>query len=404
MEFVQGRRLEDVWFGLDMADGVRKQAVLTKRREAILRNVAGAMLQLGRYEFERGGAPCFDRVDGELVGAGPLRELDVQAMVDRWFLDEDCDTAPVYRGVGPWEDTGGMYTAWLDAYPPANESEKGVDELLRLLLKHVREPTSCRPQSGFPSSPPSGPSRKGSRMGRTQAAKEEPKTTKTNVKKFVLTHSDLSMRHILLAEDGTTIKAILGWDCAQAAPRSLGNEALPRWLARDFDPFVWAWRPPPDVCRVGHIPPECNRFEDPPWVLRELRGYYTRIIRELKLEGNGTQRGMDTTQGGYASNAGDGNREGFDADVDVDVDVDITKQSLLTLTLDAAIRDPRRRTAALRRLLEKCSRSFEELDFGFFIDNLGNGYEIDSMRLRCLANNVRELVDKGFVKGARGVL
>ena len=42
--------------------------------------------------------------------------------------------------------------------------------------------------------------------------------------------SYLSMRHILLADDGTTIKAILGWDGARAAPRSLGNESLPRWL------------------------------------------------------------------------------------------------------------------------------------------------------------------------------
>lgn len=200
------------------------------------------------------------------------------------------------------------------------------------------------------------------------------------MKRFVLAHPDLSMRHIILAEDGTTIKAILGWDGARAAPRSLGNEALPRWLVRDFNPFVWRWRPPVDFWRLDHVPPEGNRCEDPPWVLGELRRYYVRVMGELK-------RGRGETQ--------DGVRSGDDVD-----DINITKQSLLALTLDAAIQDPRCRIAVLRRVMEKFSRSFEELDFDFFVDALGEGFEIDSFRLKYLANNLRELVDKGFVKGA----
>jgi hypothetical protein len=267
--------------------------------------------------------------------------------------------------------------------------------LLRLLLSHVREPGASKSR-GTLSSPSlsSGFPRGVSRSDRVRPVEERT----TNRKRFVLTHADLSMRHILLDEDGTTIRAILGWDGARAAPRSLGNEALPRWLVRDFDPFVWRWRPAADFWRVGHIPPEGNRFEDPPWTLAELRKYYARVVQELKRKRK--RRREEGVQGGTgalerrdaASDTADRNGE--------DDSVDITKQSLLTLTLDAAIRDPRRRTAALRRVMEKCSRSFEELDFDFFVDTLGGGYEIDSMKLECLANNLRELVNEGFVKGA----
>jgi hypothetical protein len=366
MEFVQGRRLEDIWFDQDVGGGVNPY-VLRERREKILRNVADAMLQLGRYDFDQGGAPLFDQKHGNLVGTRSLRELDIQAMVDRWFADEaGGNTSPVYAGVGPWDNTTAMYTAMLDAYPPVTVTERGMDELLRLLISHVRESGRPRPRA-WPSSSPRGVSKTEKEM------KEEERKKKEGEKTFVLTHPDLSMRNILLAEDGTTIKAILGWDGVRATPRSLGNEALPRWLVRDFNPFAWRWQPAADFWRRNHVQPEGNRFEDPPWVLQELREYYANTVRVLKRK-SGTSHD--------------------------DEDVDLTRQSLLTLTLDAAIRDPRCRIAALRRVMEKCSRSFEELNFDMFVDTLGEGYKVDASKLKCLANNIRELIDKGFVKGA----
>ncbi|KAF2970928.1 hypothetical protein GQX73_g2642 [Xylaria multiplex] len=377
MEFVQGRRFEEVWFSREGGD-----VVCQARREEILRNVARIMLKLGKFEFDTGGALVFDRSHGELVrtATGPLFEKDVKAMVLRWFVDEECEYTPLYCRTGPWERTNDMYTALLDAWPPDTVSERGIDALLRLLLGLVREPGERRPST---ERCPSGIGAR--RKGNMEASR---------IKRFVLTHPNLSMRHILLAEDGTTIKAIFGWDGARAAPRSIGNEALPRWLVRDFDPFVWRWKPGVDFWRPDHAPPECNRFEDPPWVLRELRGFYASVMGELKRGKRRRERRRVRKK-----------QEGTDAiRVEAvggeDVDVDITKQSLLTLTLDTAIRDPRCRTAALRRVLEKCSRSFEELDFDLFVDTLGKGFEIDTLVSRSLANNVRELLDKGFVKGA----
>jgi len=358
MEFIQGRRLEDVWFGLDDggADIHANAQALKKRRETILRNVAEAMLQLGRYEFNRGGAVSFDAKHGHLVGVQALREPDVQAMVHRWFLDEECRNIPLYRPVGPWDTTTAAYTAMLDVHPPTTVAERGVDELLRLLVSYVREPVPFH------------------------GAKE----------RFVLTHPDLSLRNVILADDGTTIKALLGWDGARAVPRSLGNEALPRWLARDFNPFLWRWQPAAELWRGLCVPTEANQSEDSPWVLRELRDYYADTITELKA--TGTSRG-EVRRGERKKKKSYGREDVFSG-------VDITRQSLLTLTLDAAIRDPRCRSSVLRRVLEKCSRRFEELDFERFVGELGEGHKMDAVRLKCLADNIGELVDTGFVKGA----
>ncbi|KAI0908335.1 hypothetical protein F4823DRAFT_640228 [Ustulina deusta] len=323
MEFVEGWRLEDVWFGGDGGGGDVNVDVdgraRRERREKILRNVAGVVLELGRHEFESGGALVFDR----------------RPMAVRWSADEDCPSTPLYRPTGPWDRPRDMYTALLDAWPPATVSERGVDELLRLLLGLVREPGTAR-------SPLEGSLRgisdiRGMGMGEG-GVKMKMKKKKG---KFVLTHPDLSMRHILLAEDGTTIKAVLGWDGARAAPRSFGGGR-----ARERE--------------TGRA--------------------------EKRQEGKRMFGGEDVDEAGQEKCEG--------------ADVDVTKQSLLTLTLDAAIRDPRCRTAALRRLLEKCSRPFEELDFDFFVDSLGEGYGIDPLKLKCLANNVKELVVEGFVKGA----
>ncbi|KAI1495942.1 hypothetical protein F5X99DRAFT_94794 [Biscogniauxia marginata] len=394
MEYVQGRRLEDVWFDTTDQDD---EALIMEKRARILEHVAKAMVQLGQYEFDSGGMPLFDG-EGVLVGTGPLRELDVQTMIACWFANEDCERTPVYRGVGPWNEPEDMYTAMLDEYTPVTETGEGVDKLLRLLIRLVREPRAELRTTV-----------------KTTARRTQQERGKG--KKFVLAHPDLSMRNIIIADDGS-VKAILGWDGARAAPRSLGNEALPRWLVRDFNPFVWRWQPAPDFWRRDHVPPECNRFEDAPWTLRELRGRYVQIIARLKGEKrSGRRTAQESGDGGERreSNSGQGDDDGVDVlvglegEVEVNFgegkgekkdEVNVTKQSLLALTLDAAVRDPRCRIAALRRVLEKCSRSFEEFDFNHFVETLGDGRQVDGYRLKCLGRNIAELVDKGFVRGA----
>ncbi|KAI2779857.1 hypothetical protein F4815DRAFT_493743 [Daldinia loculata] len=342
MEYVTGLTLDQVWFGGDGEKGIR--AIRSK----VLKNLARAVLELGKYEFKHGGAPVFDR-NGMLIGVGPSKELDIQAMINRWFDNEDCERIPLYTAVGPFGNARGMYTTLLDQYPCDTEANTGVDKLLRLLVSLLREPS--RPRSI---------------KGKERASQHK--------KGFVLAHSDLSMRHIIVSKEGD-IKAIVGWDGAHIAPRSLGNEAFPPWLVRDFNTFAWRWRPSPVLWRGkgAYEEPEENRYEDAPWILKELRDEYVGVIRALK-----EKRG----------------------DIEGSVDMDVTKQSLLALSLRTAARDPRCRAAILRRILEKCSRPSEEFDFDRIVDVLGDGGHLNGYTLKCLEMNFRELVDRGYVRGA----
>ncbi|KAI0595236.1 hypothetical protein F4775DRAFT_605159 [Biscogniauxia sp. FL1348] len=399
MEYVRGRRLEDVWFDLAAAGG--DEAALADRRAHILENVARAVLPLRQYEFDRGGAPVFDG-EGNLApdAVGPLRELDVQAMIDAWFADgeEGGERTPAYRGVGPWDDPHEAYTAMLDAYPPVSEAGEGVDRLLRLLVSYVREPTGADSPASSPPSFPTSSGRDGSGGGGKRKSKNK---SQGGRRRFVLAHPDLSMRNIILADDDLSVRAILGWDGARAAPRSLGPEALPRWLTRDFNPYVWRWRPGRTALGVGGKAggeeqegggedEESNRFEDPPWTLRELRNKYVDIVGRVKAE----------EDGGEGEGEGERERDGEEGEINV------TRQSLLALTLDVAARDPRCRAAALRRILDKVSRGpsaspLEDFDFDELVGMLSDrNRQLNGYRLKCLGRNVRELVVKGFVRGA----
>ncbi|KAF3065004.1 hypothetical protein GL218_02335 [Daldinia childiae] len=212
MEYVTGLTLDQVWFHGDDEKGIR---VI---RSKVLQNLARAVLELGKYEFKHGGAPVFDS-NGMLTDVGPSRELDIQAMINRWLDNEDCERVPLYTAVGPFGNAKEMYTSLLDQYPCDTEANIGVDKLLRLLVNLVSEPSKPR-----------------STKGKEKASQHK--------KGFVLTHPDLSMRHIIVSKEGD-IKAIVGWDGVHVAPRSLGNETFPPWLVRDFNTFAWRWRPSP---------------------------------------------------------------------------------------------------------------------------------------------------------------
>ncbi|KAH9888655.1 hypothetical protein F4778DRAFT_402501 [Xylariomycetidae sp. FL2044] len=390
MEYVEGKKAVDVWFDGGKQPGARHEKVLQEKRRRILEGVASTMLKLGKFEFEQGGLPIFDEAGALLSQAAPMRELDTQRMIARWFADEECGSLALYARVGPFGDPAHMYTAMLDMplHADPDESADGVDGLLRLLIEQVREPVERHRWSA--------------RDGGGAGKKKKP---------FVLTHPDLSLRNIIVDEDGS-VKAILGWDSVRAAPRSMGNEAFPRWLVRDYNPFLWRWRPAPDFWRRGHKAPEENRFEDPPWVLRELRETYVKILGKLKAEESArptrlSQLGRSDGSDGSRREDAEG-KEGpsagrswkRDNDVADAGGLNITMQSLLTLSLDAAVRDPRCRVAVLRRILEKCSPAYEELSFDGIVEKLGRGEELDGYRLMRLQRSVRELGSRGFVKGA----
>ncbi|OTA56856.1 hypothetical protein K449DRAFT_399248 [Hypoxylon sp. EC38] len=366
MEFIDGYPLDEVWFGLDGGEGEDKD----KDKGLGQGHAAAGQIRVR----ERRGARVRRR--RALVGVGPRRELDVQAMMDRWLGDEDCERTPVYAGIGPFAEPEEGYTALLDLYPCDAEANTGVDRLLRMLVHFIREPYSA---------PKSSSSSSSSSYNSEGLEKGKAKDKGRQEMGFVLTHPGLNMRDVIVSERGD-VKGILGWDGVRVAPRSLGNEALPSWLVRDFNPFVWRWKPAPEFWTItrGSDRQEGSEGgcrEDAPWVLRGLRDEYADIVGELKRE----RRSRDG---------------GLSADADGDVEVNVTKQSLLALSLDAAVKDPRCRTAVLRRILEKCSRMSEEFDFDGIVEVLGRGGYLDGYKLKCLERNFRELVERGYVRGA----
>ncbi|RYP35136.1 hypothetical protein DL767_003913 [Monosporascus sp. MG133] len=382
MEFVEGIRRDAYWFaGTDAGAHGKTHASYSEdrvklRRRRVLHSLARTMLRLGACGTEQGGGPVIDEAAWRVLpgAAAPAHHLDVGAMVGRW-LDRsggrgaEDEHTPVYAAVWPHDDPREAYAAPLDRYPPTTEAARGVDALLRLLIGMLREP------------------------GRAGAA--EGAGGRAGTPPFVLAHPDLQLRHVIVSEDGE-VAGIVGWDGVRAVPRSVGNEALPRWLVRDFNPFVYGWRPTAAAAGLGlgpvaasDAPGEGGRSgsypEDPPWVLAELRDAYVDIVGRLKRDKAASATGV----------RGAATRAVYQRDIDV------TRQSLLALSLDEAVRDPRCRGAVLRRVLEKCSARFEEpLEYEYFVDVLGCGHRPDRCKVRRLARNFAELAERGFVRGA----
>ena len=57
---------------------------------------------------------------------------------------------------------------------------------------------------------------------------------------LVLVYPDFGMQNTLVAEDGT-LTGIIDWDWVAAVPRSVGNQKLPDFIIRDYDPEDYNW-------------------------------------------------------------------------------------------------------------------------------------------------------------------
>ena len=355
------------------------------------------------------------------TAAASARTLDVQAMLDRWFESDNGglgtgdesdarrkdvggpERTPIYTVVPPHKEPRDAYLSPLDGYPPQTEAARGVHELLRLLVGMLREPSEVQGGEEQHDDDTSD--------GRESEPEAE---TGSRPKPFVFTHPDLQLRHVIVSDEGE-VRGIVGWDGARTAPRSLGNEALPRWLVRDLNPFAYRWMPavstsvalggaevvrtaPPSRDSEGGAEGRGKGQEDPPWVLAELRRMYVAIVAELKDEGT-QEDGLEApVDGGCGWDGEPGSilaREECKTAAAF-----VAKQSLLALVLEEACRDPRARNAILRQVLARCSRRFETLDYDHLVGALGRGEDPDGYMVRCLRGGMRELVDKGSVKGA----
>jgi hypothetical protein len=234
MSFIPGKILYDCWFDMKISKEERMAC-----RTRALEGIASAMAELGRFSFSTGGALTFDQ-DGNVIGPGPIRLVDNQAMLKR--LDEedhDEDETALYFEAGHFPDTKSYYFLALDrAKEPEQHLERSMHKLLRMFLSWIPE---------------------------------------TQNPKFVLAHPDFDIQNVLVAEDGT-LQGLIDWDGVAAVPRPVGNERYPSWLTRDWDLAMYAWT---EDMEKG-IEPD-GLWEDSPDTLASHRKEYNDLMQRHNL-------------------------------------------------------------------------------------------------------------------------
>lgn len=235
--FISGIPLYDVWFGHRL-NGASPDTTHLRRVRA-LESIASAMVQLDRFSFRIGGCLLFGS-DGNLSDIGPMRRVDYEAMLDRWFVHKDPDDDPIYIEHAASSDPKAYYTFMLDLHPEQNPVPKGLAMLLRQLMSWIPEPSRMDP--------------------------------------FVLTHLDFDIQNIIVSEEGE-LRGIIDWDGVAAVPRTLGNERYPGWLTRDWDPAMYGYK---ESMEDG-VEPE-GVWEDSPECLSYYRGIYDGIMARHRTE------------------------------------------------------------------------------------------------------------------------
>lgn len=211
MEFIDGRRLIDVWH-----DRESPKEVVQARRTRCLQDIAAAYHQLGKYTFNEDGPLRFDDQD-RLIGVVPVKE-------------------------DPFSGLKAAFTYHLDRW--------GKDEFIlqNELLKLLRMFADWTPES-------------------------------IAGKSFVMTHPNRNIFNFIVSDDGS-VRAILDWHSTLARPPSVGNEAYPLWLMRDWDPTIYGWT---EEMERG-IKNGKWVWEDSPDTLEFYRDVYAQCIANLRPE------------------------------------------------------------------------------------------------------------------------
>ncbi|KAH8691003.1 kinase-like domain-containing protein [Phaeosphaeriaceae sp. PMI808] len=229
MSFADGASAYEVWFDKTIAP-----EELQARRTQMLEDLAAAMIQLDRFAFKTGGAPVFDK-DGAITEIGPMRCVDHQRMLER-LKTNDGDETPLYYTAGPFLSPQAFYRHAIDREePPTKPLHQGIRKLLQLFLDWIPDLQAETP--------------------------------------FVLTHPDFNFQNILVSPQGR-LQSLIDWDGVTAVPHSIGNETLPSFLTRDWDPAMYAWN---ENMERGIQP--IGLWEDSTETLQQYRRNYQELFK-----------------------------------------------------------------------------------------------------------------------------
>ncbi|KAF2757812.1 hypothetical protein EJ05DRAFT_501333 [Pseudovirgaria hyperparasitica] len=229
MSFADGASAYEVWFDKSIATNE-----LQARRTQLLEDLAAAMIQLDRFAFKTGGAPVFGE-DGDITEIGPMRCTDHQRMLERLDTNDDDET-PLYYTAGPFISPRAFYRHAIDREePPSSPVHQGIRKLLELFIDWIPDLQAETP--------------------------------------FVLTHPDFNFQNILVSPQGR-LQSLIDWDGVTVVPRSIGNETLPSFLTRDWDPAMYAWN---EDMERGIEP--TGLWEDSPDTLQRYRRTYQELFK-----------------------------------------------------------------------------------------------------------------------------
>lgn len=216
MEFIRGIKVSEGWF-----DQSSPLVSIEQFRANVLKDVAGAMVQLNKFVYNQSGSLIFDD-DGNVTGTGPAKVVDGPAWAESW-REGDCNDSAFFEN-GPFDDPRSCFLSALERHAgpkmsiPGAKVDLGTNAILKLFINWVPFEKNAE-DSGF-----------------------------------VLKHPDLDTQNILVSETGH-LCGIIDWDGVAAVPRYIGCEQYPLWLMCDWNPFLYNYDGPDPDC-PQHSPEE----------------------------------------------------------------------------------------------------------------------------------------------------
>ncbi|KAI4152401.1 MAG: hypothetical protein LQ340_002930 [Diploschistes diacapsis] len=224
VQWLEGEPVTDLWWD---SNG---PTTLADRRLRILGSLAKNMAQLAFLNSSKIGVPEIEFQKDSEVAVIRQEAIRIRDDYNEFDMMTQGIKAILFYESGPFDTTAAFYHSILDhvnPQPPAAWA-RGSRMMLRLMVEAI---------------------------GSHQSDSE---------KRFVLSHPDLDVQNILIAEDGT-VTAILDWDGSRIGPEELGYSKYPAFLRNDWNP---------DHYPFWSKDPERRMFENSPRELREFRKFY----------------------------------------------------------------------------------------------------------------------------------
>lgn len=271
MEKLGGSPLTHQWFNKEAP-----KACLEHFRIKTLQSLAGIMVQLNKFTASTSGSLVFDS-DGNPVGLGSAKVMDGVAEFNK------AKASSIRRKD---DDKGGKNTSdgsrtrneRSDAPSVSVRSQTGVETSNDEDITYERGPFSD-PKAYFMSNlDRSDPAfradayDRGTDMCLRLFVEWAFADGHNHNRRFVLTHPDLDVQNVLVADDGT-ITGLIDWDGVAAVPREIGCTQYPLWLMRDWVPLRYNY----DTDN-GKAFADAGYQESSPSELASYRAFYAQLM------------------------------------------------------------------------------------------------------------------------------